>query len=65
MRVQIIIQQPFRLWKLEMKLAVLAAQQSNKRDIFMIPSRWLKKHDKREPSDGAISSNKQEGKTVI
>lgn len=65
MRVQIITQKPFRLWKLEMKLTVLAAQQSNKRDIFMIPSRQLKKHDKRESSDRAISSNKQEGKALI
>ncbi len=50
MRIWMTFQKPFWLWQLEMKLTVcelpaqllLAAQQSNKRDIFMIPSRQLK-----------------------
>lgn len=35
------------------------------KDIFMNPSRQLKKRDKRGLSDGAISSNKQEGEALI
>ncbi len=46
MGVRMTIQKPFWLWQLEMKLTVwellLAAWQSNKRDIFMISSRQLK-----------------------